>query len=158
MCKAFEKETCSTYKKVHTHTHIHVHMYPPLPLPWDYQHWLVLTGQRVLFGSLIVSEWWRCKRGKITLHFYSKWAIPPKTFVIHTMQQTQRKVLPYTSKISRCVIFALFADPSNPRKLSSRNFRIPYTWNSWSTKIVSTKCLEIAIHENCAPRKFRRIR
>ena len=43
---------------------------------------------------------------------------------------------------------------SNLQKLSSRNFRIPLTQNSWSVKFVSAKCLETAIHENCAARKF----
>ena len=38
--------------------------------------------------------------------------------------------VPYTSKFSRHVIFAVFADFSYLRKLSSRNFRIPYTRNS----------------------------
>ena len=51
--------------------------------------------------------------------------------------------VPYTSKFLRCVIFAVFADPSNPRKLSSQNFRIPYSRNTWCAKIVSVKCLEI---------------
>ena len=66
--------------------------------------------------------------------------------------------LPYMSKFSRRIIFAVFLDFSNLQKLSSRNFRIPYTRNSWAAKIVSTKCLERAICENCAPWKFGRIR
>ena len=64
------------------------------------------------------------------------------------------KKLPYTSKFSRRVISTVFADPSDLWKLSSRNFRIPYTRNSWSVKIVAAKCLEIAIRENCLPWKF----
>ena len=63
-------------------------------------------------------------------------------------------IIPYISKFSRHIIFVVFADFSNPRKLSSQNFRIPYIQNSWSAKIVSVKCLERAIRKNCAPRKF----
>ena len=56
------------------------------------------------------------------------------------------------------IIFAIFADFSIPQKLSSQNFRIPYTPNSLSAKTVSAKCSERAIRENCVPGKFGRIR
>ena len=40
------------------------------------------------------------------------------------------KKYPYTSEFSRSIIFAVFADFSNSRKLCSRKFIIPYTRNS----------------------------
>ena len=64
----------------------------------------------------------------------------------------------YTSKFSRRLIFAVFVDASNPQNLSSQDFRKQYTCNSWSGKILSVKCLEKEICENCAQLKFGRIR
>ena len=69
-------------------------------------------------------------------------------------------IVPYTSKFSRCIIFAVFADFSNLQKLSSRNFRILYilqtldprklfprnVWKAQSAKIVRLEIWTYTVH------------